>query len=248
MSRTSDAPTLHVEALHLARAHRAVLQGVSLTVHPGTVSVLVGTSGAGKSTLLRTIVALEPFDRGRIQLGPCLIEPGPVPPESQLRALRRRVGMVFQQHALFTHLTVRENVTLAPIHALGAAAPHAATIADALLASLGVAHRGDAYPNQISGGEAQRVAIARALAVDPPLLLMDEPTAALDPARRGALADSLRTLASQGRALLITTHDVEFARAVADVVSVLDGGLVVDQGAPAEVLPRYLARMASSLV
>lgn len=234
-----------VDDLHVRRDGRAVLQGVSLTVSTGSVSVLVGVSGAGKSTLLRTIAALEPFDQGRIVLGPHTSIPGPVPPESRLRALRRRVGMVFQQHALFTHLSVRENVMLAPIHALGAVPQHAATIADDLLASLGVAHRAHALPAQISGGEAQRVAIARALAVDPPLLLMDEPTAALDPARRGALADTLRTLASQGRALLITTHDVEFARAVADTVAVLDGGLLADQGLPDEVLPRYLARIAS---
>lgn len=238
-------PAVQLDALHVRREARDVLRGVSFAVSTGSVTVLVGVSGAGKSTLLRTIAALEPFDDGRIVLGTHTSVPGPVPPESRLRALRRHVGMVFQQHALFTHLTARENVMLAPIHALGVAPEQAAIIADDLLSSLGVAHRAHARPAQLSGGEAQRVAIARALATNPPLLLMDEPTAALDPARRGALADTLRTLAGQGRALLITTHDVEFARAVADTVAVLDGGVLVDQGAPDVVVPRYLTRIAS---
>jgi ABC-type polar amino acid transport system ATPase subunit len=146
--------------------------------------------------------------------------------------------MVFQQHALFPHLTVHENVTLAPVHATGAVPQQASRMADALLESLGVMHRRDAYPSQISGGEAQRVAIARALALDPPLLLMDEPTAALDPARRGALAETLRALAMAGRALLITTHDVDFAKAVADEVAVMAAGEIVELGAAHDVLER----------
>lgn len=242
MSSSSAALAAQVDAVHLTRDARTILRGVSFDVPAGSVNVLVGASGSGKSTILRTLVALEPFHQGRITLGSCSMVPGPVPAESRLRALRRYVGMVFQQHALFSHLTVRDNVMLAPMHTLGATPQHAARLADELLTSLGVIHRADAFPAQISGGEAQRVAIARALALDPPLLLMDEPTAALDPARRGALADALRTLADQGRALLITTHDVEFARAVGDTALVLDGGIISDRGAPDAVLSRYLER------
>jgi ABC-type polar amino acid transport system ATPase subunit len=211
----SDSAVLHVESLRLTRrqqgAARDVLRGVSLSLPAGRVCALMGVSGAGKSTVLRSVVALEAFDAGTIRVDGLSLRPGPVPKESALRQFRRKVGMVFQQHALFPHLTVHENVTLAPVHAAGAVPHQASRIADDLHVSLGVAHRRDAYPSQISGGEAQRVAIARALALNPPLLLMDEPTAALDPARRGALADTLRALAAAGRTLLITTHDVDFA-------------------------------------
>lgn len=236
---------LAVEALRLRREAREVLRGVSLQVAAGEIVALMGVSGAGKSTILRAAVALEPFEAGRITVGDATLVPGPVPPESQLRALRRQVGMVFQQHALFSHLTVRENVTLAPIHAAGMTAASAGAEAMRLLELLGVAHRADAYPGQISGGEAQRVAIARALALDPPVLLMDEPTAALDPARRGALADSLRALADAGRGLLITTHDLAFARE-ADRVVVLAQGDVVEAGPARAVLeaPRHAATRA----
>lgn len=247
----SEQPAvLQIEGLRLTRRQggetRDVLRGVSLSLPAGRVCALMGVSGAGKSTILRTVVALEPFDAGTIRVDGVALRPGPVPRESALRQFRRKVGMVFQQHALFPHLTVHENVTLAPVHAAGAAPPHAAQVADALLESLGVAHRRSAYPSQISGGEAQRVAIARALALDPPLLLMDEPTAALDPARRGALAETLRTLATAGRTLLVTTHDVDFAKAVADEVAVMAAGEIVEHGPARRVLesPQHEATRA----
>lgn len=231
---------LHIDALRLARLQqgerREVLRGVSLALTAGRVCALMGVSGAGKSTVLRAVVALEAFDAGRITVDGVALHPGPVPKESALRQFRRKVGMVFQQHALFPHLTVHENVTLAPVHALGAVAQDAGRIADDLLTALGVVHRRDAYPSQISGGEAQRVSIARALALDPPLLLMDEPTAALDPARRVVLAESLRALATNGRALLITTHDIDFAKAVADDVAVMAHGEIVERGEARRVL------------
>jgi ABC-type polar amino acid transport system ATPase subunit len=232
----SRAVALQIEGLRLSRARREVLRGVDLVVPAGEVWALMGVSGAGKSTVLRAAVALEAFDAGRIVVDGEVLRPGRVPAESRLRALRRRIGMVFQQHALFPHLTAHENITLAPVHAAGIAPAEAQARADALLASLGVAHRSEAYPGQLSGGEAQRIAIARALALDPHVLLMDEPTAALDPARRGALADTLRRLAGEGRALLITTHDVEFAKSVADHVAVLADGVVVEGGAARQVL------------
>lgn len=240
MSDATGGLVLHIDALRLARVQqgerREVLRGVSLSLTAGRVCALMGVSGAGKSTVLRAVVALEAFDTGRITVDGMTLHPGPVPKESALRQFRRKVGMVFQQHALFPHLTVYENVTLAPVHALGAMAQDAGRVADDLLASLGVAHRRDAFPAQISGGEAQRVAIARALALDPPLLLMDEPTAALDPARRGALAESLRALAAAGRTLLVTTHDVDFAKAVADDVAVMAQGQIVEQGEARRIL------------
>jgi ABC-type polar amino acid transport system ATPase subunit len=151
--------------------------------------------------------------------------------------------MVFQAHALFEHLTAIENVLLAPLHVLGGPRRPAEERARALLESLGVGTRAAAYPRELSGGEAQRVAIARALAMDPPLLLMDEPTAALDPARRGSLGETLRRLTAEGRGLLVSTHDVDFARDFADRVVILAEGAVVEEGAPADVLsnPRHPA-------
>ncbi|WP_396214503.1 amino acid ABC transporter ATP-binding protein [Gemmatimonas sp.] len=236
----APSPVLHIDALHVQRANDGVsgdvLRGVSLSVGRGEICALMGVSGAGKSTVLRAAVALEPFNAGHILIDGVSLHPGPVPRESALRLFRRKVGMVFQQHALFTHLTAQQNVMLAPVHAVGASGSSAAEAAHELLTSLGVAHRASAYPSQLSGGEAQRVAIARALALDPPLLLMDEPTAALDPARRGALAETLRALAAGGRTLVITTHDLTFARAVADTVAVLADGMVVERGPIGEVL------------
>lgn len=249
-------PILQIDQLRLARTQgadrREVLRGVSLSLAVGRVCALMGVSGAGKSTVLRAAVALEAFDDGSIAIDGAVLRPGALPKESALKQFRRKVGMVFQQHALFPHLTVMENITLAPVHAVGAVPAHAARIADELLESLGVAHRRQAFPSQISGGEAQRVAIARALALDPPLLLMDEPTAALDPARRSALADTLRALAASGRTLLITTHDIEFAKAVADEVAIMAHGAIVEQGparrvleAPAHEATRALLRHES---
>jgi ABC-type polar amino acid transport system ATPase subunit len=161
-----------------------------------------------------------------------------VPPESRLQALRRKVGLVFQGHALFEHLSVLENVTLALQHVLRQEADEARQRAEDLLQSLEVGDRRDAYPRQLSGGEAQRVAIARALAPGPRLLLMDEPTAALDPARRSGLGDLLRRLAAQGRGLLIATHDTQFAEAHADRAAILAGGMVVEWGGARDVLRR----------
>lgn len=229
---------LTIRELHVSRSGRGILRGVSLTVSPGEVCALMGTSGAGKSTVLRTIAALEPFSAGSIEVGDFALRPGPVPRESRLRELRSRVGMVFQAHALFEHLTALENVTLALIHALDWPKVRAESTAGALLTELGVASRAGAYPRELSGGEAQRVAIVRALAPNPTTLLMDEPTSALDPARRGALSDTLRALAREGRGLLIATHDTDFAKACADRVAVLSDGTLVEQGAPADVLTR----------
>ncbi len=227
---------LRVEGLCLSRGRREVLRGVRLSVKAGEVCALMGLSGSGKTTALRAVVALEAFEGGRIDVGDFGLTPGPVPSESKLKPLRRNVGMVFQAHALFEHLTALQNVLLAPLYALQQGRSNAEARAQELLESLGVAARAEAYPRELSGGEAQRVAIARALAVDPPLLLMDEPTAALDPARRGSLGQTLRKLAAEGRGLLIATHDTDFARDVTDRVVILAEGQNVEEGPAGQVL------------
>jgi len=200
---------------------RDVLRALTLQVARGELVALMGPSGVGKTTALRAVAALQPFDDGQIVVDGFALRPGPVPPESRLVPLRRRVGLVFQAHALFEHLTALDNVTLALRHVLRKARVEAETVATRLLSELEVGTRAAAWPRQLSGGEAQRVAIARALAPDPALLLMDEPTAALDPARRSTLGTTLRRLCEQGRGLLVATHDAEFARAHADRVVTL---------------------------
>ena len=238
--------TLTVRGLCATRGSTPVLRGVDLDIASGEICALMGVSGAGKSTVLRAIAALQPFSEGGIVVDGFALQPGPVPPESRLRPLRRKVGFVFQAHSLFEHLTVMDNLTLAPMHAQGWTRERAQEVAKGLLETLGVAARSGAYPRQLSGGEAQRVAIARALALDPHLLLMDEPTSALDPARRGALGETLSALAKQGRGLLIATHDVDFAQDHADRVAVLAHGVLVEHGPAHDVLanPTHAATRA----
>ena len=228
---------LTVADLRVVRGPREILRDVDLHVAPGEICALMGASGSGKSTVLRSIAALQPFDGGTIDAAGFALQPGPVPRESKLKGLRSRVGMVFQAHSLFEHLSALDNVMLAPVHALGWTREKAREVAMRLLEELGVAHRAAAYPRELSGGEAQRVAIARALAPDPMLLLMDEPTSALDPARRGALGDTLGELARKsGRGLLISTHDVDFARGACDRVVILSEGRLVEEGPARDVL------------
>jgi ABC-type polar amino acid transport system ATPase subunit len=218
---------LTIDDLRLRRGAREVLRGVTMSVEQGELVALMGLSGGGKTTVLRAVTALEPFDAGRIDVGGVVLTAGQTPSHQTIRELRRHVGMVFQDHHLFAHLTALENVTLAPLHVAHASRADAEGRAIALLESLGVAHRRNAFPRELSGGEAQRVAIARAMAMEPPLLLMDEPTASLDPARRVELGQTLRSLTTGGRTLLITTHDEPFAREFASRVIVLDEGAVV---------------------
>ena len=210
--------TLTVRGLRLTRGTREILRGVDLQAAAGEVVALMGLSGSGKTTILRVIAGLEPPDAGDIQAA--------------------KVGMVFQFHYLFEHLSAIDNVTLAPIHVVGQSSSDARERAQALLDQLGVGHRAAALPRELSGGEQQRVAIARALAVDPPLLLLDEPTASLDPARKNDLGDALRALAATGRALMMTSHDDDFVREHATRVVVLANGAVVEEGDPREVLSR----------
>ena len=227
---------LTIDALRLRRGTREVLRGVSLRVSRGELVALMGLSGGGKTTVLRSVAALEPFDGGTIDVDGVVLRAGPLPPRTMAKELRKRVGMVFQLHYLFEHLTVLQNVVLAPVNVAHVPLASAQAQAMELLESLGVAHRVNALPRELSGGEAQRVAIARAMAMEPPLLLMDEPTASLDPARRGELGETLVELTKGGRTLVVTTHDDDFARAFANRVVILAEGEVVEEGEARAVL------------
>ena len=234
---------LDVRDLRLNRGERQILRGVNLRVEPGELVALMGLSGGGKTTVLRCVAALEAFDGGSIDVGGVMLKPGPVPARGVMKELRKNVGMVFQLHYLFEHLSVVDNVTLAPTHVAHLPRAAAERRVVELLDSLGVAHRRNALPRELSGGEAQRVAIARAMAMEPPLLLMDEPTASLDPARRGELGQTLVALTRGGRTLVVTTHDDDFARDFATRVVILAEGEVVEEGDPREVLtnPQHAA-------
>ncbi len=231
-----SALVLASSGVRLRRGAREILRGVDLDVGRGQLVALMGLSGGGKTTFFRVVAGLEAFDAGEVAVDGVRLVPGAPPAPAVVRELRRRVGMVFQFHYLFEHLTALHNVWLAPVHAHRVPREAAETRARTLLEQLGVAHRAHAWPRELSGGEAQRVAIARALAVDPPLLLMDEPTASLDPARRNELGDTLRGLTASGRTLLVATHDDDFVRDFADRVVVMAEGVVVEQGDPRTVL------------
>ena len=217
---------LDITDLHLHRGSRAILSGVRLQVSRGEIVAIMGPSGSGKTTILRTVAGLERFQSGQIDIDGVRLAGGADIPAPTLRALRRKVGMVFQFHCLFEHLSAIDNICLAPVHA------HRVALADArargleLLRTFGVDHRSAALPRQLSGGEAQRVAIARALAVDPPVLLLDEPTASLDPERRAELGALLHGLQRQHRTLVVATHDEEFAREFATRILRLRDGRV----------------------
>jgi len=198
---------LDVRAMEVRRGGRTIVTDATFTAAPGEVVALMGASGAGKTTILRAIAGLDAIESGTV-------------------SIPRPVGMVFQFHHLFANMSAHRNVWLAPVHVLKRPRAKAERRAHELLASLGVGDRASAMPHELSGGEAQRVAIARALAIDPHILLMDEPTASLDAARRGDLAATLRQLAVEGRTIIIATHDAEFARACAHRELTVQGGRV----------------------
>lgn len=203
---------LRVNDISLSRGQRRVLNGATFSVARGELVALMGPSGVGKTTLLRVIAGLEAFESGTVELEGVTLENVAPQPRNMIARLREKVGLVFQFHFLFEHLSVLKNVWLAPVHARGVSRLDAENRARELLAALGIEHRANALPRELSGGEAQRVAIARALALDPELLLLDEPTAALDMDRRDELGNLLRGLVGKGRTLLVATHDLEFAR------------------------------------
>ncbi|MFJ8563466.1 amino acid ABC transporter ATP-binding protein [Streptomyces sp. NPDC093514] len=233
---------VEVRGVHKSFGPLEVLRGVDLLVRPGEVTVILGPSGSGKSTLLRTINHLEKVDRGWISVDGDLIgyrsSRGKLYElkEKEVRRQRTRIGFVFQTFNLFPHLTVLDNLVEAPVAVLGRPRQEAEATARRLLERVGLADKVDAYPLQLSGGQQQRVAIARALALEPKVLLFDEPTSALDPELVGEVLDVIKDLARAGTTMIVVTHEIGFAREVADTVVFMDGGAVVEQGPPAAVL------------
>ncbi|WP_174803127.1 amino acid ABC transporter ATP-binding protein [Martelella limonii] len=208
-----------------------VLHGIDLDIAEGEVVCIIGPSGSGKSTLIRCINRLEDCDAGSvIEIDGLAVRRGPA-----LAQVRAEVGMVFQSFNLFPHMSVVRNVMLAPMRVRGFSAARARTLALALLSRVGIAEQAEKYPAQLSGGQQQRVAIARALAMEPRVMLFDEPTSALDPEMVGEVLDVMRDLAKTGVTMIVVTHEMGFARQVADRVIFMDGGRIVEAGTPADV-------------
>ena len=216
--------TFLLNGVTLERGGRVIVSDVSLEAHPGDLIVLRGASGSGKTTILRAMAGLDAFETGTIQVGEARLDGGKAPDAAMLHRLRRSVGFVFQFHCLFEHMTALQNVMLAPVHVYRRSPRDAERRARELLGELGVEARASAFPRQLSGGEAQRVAIARALAVDPPVLLMDEPMASLDPSRRAELGAQLRRLTAAGRTLMVTSHDEAFSNQFATRIVTIESG------------------------
>ena len=238
---------LEVHGVHKSYGTLEVLSGVDLTVQPGEVTVILGPSGSGKSTLLRVINHLEKVDRGFVAVDGDLIgyaRKGDTLRELKEKAIlkqRTQIGFVFQNFNLFPHLTALENVVEAPVSAQGRPRAEVEVEARELLDRVGLADKADARPRQLSGGQQQRVALARARAPKPRLLLFDEPTSALDPELVGEVLDVIKALAHAGTTLVVVTHEIGFAREVADTVVFMDAGVVVEQGPAAQVIdaPRH---------
>ncbi|GAA0036316.1 MULTISPECIES: amino acid ABC transporter ATP-binding protein [Brevibacterium] len=228
---------IHAEGCTISGLHKSygdveVLKGIDLDVEPGQVVCLIGPSGSGKSTLLRCVNLLEQPNAGTITVAGF----DATDPDVELNSLRRHVGMVFQAFNLFPHLTVLENCTISQRRVLHRGKAEAETIAVDRLTKVGLADLADRYPDQLSGGQQQRVAIARALAMDPNLMLFDEPTSALDPETVGDVLQVMRRLAEAGMTMVVVTHEMEFARQVADRVVFMDGGVVVEEGPAKDVI------------
>ena len=231
MSDDNTSPVLRMESVRKTFGTSVVLRDVDLEVPPHTVTALIGASGSGKSTLLRCANLLEDIDDGAIWLDGEEITDPRVDPD----AIRRRIGVVFQAYNLFPHMTVLENITLAPRRVHGASRAEAEAHARELLERLGLGDKAGAYPDRLSGGQQQRVAIVRALAVRPRLLLFDEITAALDPELVGEVLAVVRDLKDEGMTMVLATHEMGFARDVADQVCFLDGGVVLERGTAQQI-------------
>ena len=223
-------PILTVEHLIKAYGETPVLDDISFAVKPGEVIVVVGPSGCGKSTLLRCLNGLEPTQSGRVRLGSETVAYG----GKNLTQLRQRIGMVFQSYELFPHLTVLDNILLAPTKVQKRPKAEVQKEAEALLNRVGLLNKKNSYPRELSGGQKQRVAIVRALCMHPEILLFDEVTAALDPEMVREVLDVMMDLAKNGRTMIIVTHEMQFARAIADRVLFLDGGKIVEEAPPKE--------------
>ena len=258
--RPPRVPILVMEDVRKSFGNTEILRGVSLEVHAGEVIVIIGPSGSGKTTLLRTVNALELIQYGSITVGGVsLFTTGRdgrtiMPSRQTIRAARAEVGMIFQQFNLFPHMTVMQNLCEAPVFARHMSLPDARERARRLLASMGLSEKADSYPHTLSGGQQQRVAIARGLAMEPKLMLFDEVTSALDPEMVGEVLAVMRELAERGMTMLVVTHEMAFAREVAERVVVIDEGRIIEMNTPekifshpdeartAEFLRRLLAR------
>ena len=228
----NNVPTIQVLELHKHFGDLEVLRGIDFQINAGEVVCVIGPSGSGKSTLLRCVNLLETPTAGRV-----LIEGiDMTDPETDVDAVRARIGMVFQQFNLFPHLTVLRNLTIAQRQVLGRSEDEADETARRVLERVGMLDKVDEYPINLSGGQMQRVAIARSLSMDPDMMLFDEPTSALDPELVGEVLDVMRGLAEEGMTMMVVTHEMGFARQVGDRVVFMDGGVVVEDGPPDDVL------------
>ena len=239
----SDQKLVELRGIHKSFGDNVVLDGVDLLVDRGEVIVIAGPSGSGKSTMLRCVNGLEIADRGEITF-----DGRPVKPGKGLSALRAEIGFVFQQFHLFPHMSVLDNITLAPIKVKGVARDAARARGEELLERVGIAEKAHQFPAELSGGQQQRVAIARALAMDPKLMLFDEPTSALDPEMIREVLDVMRDLARDGMTMLVVTHEMGFAREVCDRLVFIDGGLIVEEGPPAEFFANAQSERAREFV
>ncbi|WP_328774477.1 amino acid ABC transporter ATP-binding protein [Elioraea tepida] len=230
MSWSPGSPIISIRDVHKSFGPVEVLKGITFDVAKGEVVCIIGPSGAGTSTLLRLINALVPFERGSIRVEG---QEGRDPKLDKL-ALRRKVGMVFQQYNLLPHRTVRQNVMMAPIHVLGLPRAEVEETARRLLAKVRLSGKEHAYPGELSGGQQQRVAIARSLAMSPDIMLFDEVTAALDPETKKGVLVTIRELADEGMTCMLVTHEMGFAREVANHVYFTDHGVIVEHGSPAQ--------------
>jgi polar amino acid transport system ATP-binding protein len=228
----AELPAISIQNLSKSFGHNEVLKDISLDIATGEVVCVIGPSGSGKSTLLRCVNLLETPTAGTIYVGADEVTDLDV----DLDRVRRRIGMVFQAFNLFPHLTVLQNLTIAQTKVLRRSKAEAAKVARHNLERVGMTHKEDDFPAQLSGGQQQRVAIARSLSMDPELMLFDEPTSALDPELVGEVLAVMKSLAAEGMTMLIVTHEMAFAREVADRVVFMDGGYVVEEGRPADVI------------
>lgn len=237
-------PILRLENIGKVFGDHVVLEGIDLAMQPGEVLAIIGPSGSGKSTLLRCINQLEPPTTGRVTLGSVTIEAGKPPSRRELTQLRRAVGMVFQSFNLFPHLTVLRNVSLAQERVLGRTRADADRRSLELLSRVGLAAKASQYPSRCSGGQQQRIAIARALALDPQMILFDEPTSSLDPELGLEVLAVMRELAVGGMTMIVVTHEMHFAETVSDRVIVMADGRIVEEGPSREVMRNPKAERA----
>ena len=229
-----EMPKVLVRGLKKQYGDNVVLKSIDLTIQPGEVVCVIGPSGSGKSTMLRCLNRMEEINGGKVFVDGVDI----TDPKEDINKIRQNIGMVFQHFNLFPHLSVLDNITLAPMELKGLSKVEAESLALYLLESVGLADKAHVAPNSLSGGQKQRVAIARALAMQPDVLLFDEPTSALDPEMVGDVLDVMKRLAEDGMTMIVVTHEMGFAREVADRVIFMDGGFIVEEGAPEELFSK----------